>query len=550
MKIRYIKNFTLKIIPLLGIFVMFSNCTGKFEEINTDPYGISDKALEGNFNKVGLPFKQIQLSIYFNDPAWNTQLQQNLIADVYSGYMTPPTPFAGNVNNVTYALVAGWNTYPWDDAYDGVMKPVAHIEPLAKDKYNDFYAWSLILKVEAMHRVTDIYGPIIYSKFGTTNADGSTDYDSQKDVYYAFFDELEKAINLLTPYAEQESTYASLPFAPFDLAYGGSYTKWVKFANTLRLRLAIRISDVDPTKAQAEGEKALSHSIGLITKNDENLMISIATTHPLNVINNSWGDIRMAAPMESILGGYEDPRIAKYFMPATDELVAGQYKGIRGGIDIDAKARYVDYSKLETFPSQIQLMTSAEAWLLKAEASVLGWSGAGDAKTNYETGVKNSFDQNGVGGVDAYLADNTKTAAEYIDPKATPYAAATDASPAVPAGTQNNVLAGSPYLSKITIMWDDGASDAEKLERVITQKWIAMYPDGQEAWSEFRRTGYPKLFPVVVNKSGGEISTTDFIKRIRFSANEYSTNPNGVEKAKTLLGGPDTGGTPLWWDVN
>ncbi|HEY8938247.1 MAG TPA: RagB/SusD family nutrient uptake outer membrane protein [Cyclobacteriaceae bacterium] len=536
MKMKYIKDI-FKIIPLLGIMMLLTNCTGKFEEINTDPYGIYSKSLEGNFNNVGLPFKQIQLSIYFNDPAWNTQLQQNLIADVYSGYMMPPTPFAGNVNNMTYALVGGWNTYPWDDAYDGVMKPVANIEPLAKDKYNDFYAWSLILKVEAMHRVTDIYGPIIYSKFGTTNADGSTDYDSQHDVYYAFFDELEKAITLLTPYAEQESTYASLPFAPFDLAYNGSYTKWVKFANTLRLRLAIRISDVDPDKAKLEGEKALSHSIGLLTTNDQNLLISIATTHPLNVINNSWGDIRMGAPMESILNGYSDPRVTKYFVPAIDPLVAGEYKGIRQGINIDAKARYVGYSQLETFPSQIQLMTSAEAWFLKAEAAVKGWSGAGDAKTNYETGVKNSFDQNGVGGVDAYLADNVKTAAEYLDPEAiTP--------------GENDVLTGSPYLSTITVQWDNAATDAIKLEKIITQKWIAMYPEGQEAWSEFRRTGYPKLFPVVVNKSGGEISTTDFIKRIRFSANEYSTNPNGVEKALTLLGGPDTGGTPLWWDVN
>jgi hypothetical protein len=536
MKKIYSKRFVVLLPYLVAAAMFITGCTDKFEEFNTDPYGISREQLKEDFNYVGLPFKQIQLSLYVNDPAWNTQLQQNLIADVYSGYMTPPTPFAGNVNNVTYSLVAGWNGFPWSDGYDFVMKPAAQIKELAQGQYDDFYAWSLILKVEAMHRVSDIYGPIIYSRFGVTNSDGSVDYDSQEDVYNAFFAELEEAITLLTPYANNEASLKSLPFAPFDLVYGGSYKKWVKFANTLRLRLAIRISERDPAKAELEGEKALAHPLGLLTTNDDNFLVNIPTTHPLNVINNSWGDIRLGAPMESILGGYEDPRLSKYALPAADAAVAGEYKGIRQGVDIDAKSRYGDYSKLATFPDKIQLMTAAEAWLLKAEAALLGWTGAGDAETNYETGVKTSFEQNSVGGFDDYIADNTKTAKPYVDPKARTTG-------------ENDVLAGSPYLSTITIQWDDAASDDEKLERIITQKWIAMYPDGQEAWSEFRRTGYPKLFPVVKNYSGGKISTTDFIRRIEFASSEYSTNPKGVEQAITLLGGPDTGGTRLWWDL-
>jgi hypothetical protein len=520
---------------LLAAAVIITGCTDKFEELNTDPYGISRDQLEEDFNHVGLPFKQMQLSLYVNDPAWNTQLQQNLIGDVYSGYMTPPTPFAGNVNNMTYALVAGWNGFPWSDAYDFVMKPAAQIKTLAKDQYNDFYAWSLILKVEAMHRVSDIYGPIIYSRFGQTNADGSVSYDSQHDVYYKFFEELEEAITLLTPYASNEANLKALPFAPFDLVYGGSYSKWVRFANTLRLRLAIRIAKTDPDKAKAEGEKALSHSLGILATNADNFNVRIPTAHPLNVINNSWGDIRVGASVESILGGYDDPRLSKYALPATDAAVSGQFKGIRHGIDIDAKSRYADYSKLVTFPDQIQLMTAAEAWFLKAEAAVRTWTGAGNAKTNYETGVKTSFEQTGAGGLETYIADNTKTAKPYIDPKSK-------------TAGENDVLAGSPYLSNVTIRWNAGDSFDSKLEKIITQKWIAMFPDGQEAWSEFRRTGYPKLFPVVKNFSGGKISTDQFIRRIEFPSSEYSTNPKGIAGAVQLLGGADTGGTRLWWD--
>ena len=77
-----------------------------------------------------------------------------------------------------------------------------------------------------------------------------------------------------------------------------------------------------------------------------------------------------------------------------------------------------------------------------------------------------------------------------------------------------------------------------------------MYPDGQEAWSEYRRTGYPVLMPVVINNSGGEIDTEEQIKRIKFINAEYSQNPKGVESGINCLGGPDTGGTPLWWDVD
>jgi hypothetical protein len=524
-------------IPVLVVSIILASCTDKFEEFNTDPYGISQAKLHEDFNHVGLPFKQVQLSLYVNDPAWNTQLQQNLIADTYSGYMTPPTPFAGNVNNMTYAPVAGWNGFPWSDGYDLVMKPIGQIQKIAKDENDDFYAWSLILKVAAMHRVSDIYGPIIYSKYGTTTDDGSTAYDSQKDVYYAFFDELEEAITLMTPFAEKEATLKALPFKPFDLVYEGSYTKWIKLANSLRLRLAIRISDIDPAKAKAEGEKALSNTIGLLASNDDNFIVKIPTIHPLNVINNAWGDIRLGAPVESILGGYSDPRIAKYALPASDPAVARQYKGIRSGIDIDAKARYADYSKLVTFPDKIQLMTVAEVNFLKAEAALRNWTGAGNAKDNYEQGIKESFDQNAVGGFDAYVADDTKTAKPYVDPKA------------VTPG-ENDVPASSPHLSKVTVKWNEGADFETKLEKIITQKWIAMYPDGQEAWSEFRRTGYPKLFPVVKNYSEGKISTEGFIKRIPFAAGEYSTNPTGVSSAVSLLGGPDTGGTPLWWDVD
>jgi len=537
-------------LAIAGALVLGS-CTKKFEEYNTDAFGTSNKELSADYKLLGVPLQQVQQSIYqVINPAWDMQLQQNLIGDVYSGYMGSPTPFLGNQNNMTYSLVDNWNGQPWSDAYNGVMAPVQLVIRNAAGQYPAFVAWAKILRVEGMHRLSDIFGPIIYTHYGSVNADGSVTYDSQKDAYYAFFNDLDSAIAVLTPLAQSNATKT---FTSFDQVYGGDYGEWVKFANSLKLRLALRIVNVDPTKAQAEGEAALAHPLGLLTTNADGFTIDIGSVqHPLNVINNSWGDIRFGAPLGSLLEGYSDPRESKYAVAATDPAVAGKIIGVRNGIDIDAKGRYGNYSALPNFPNcaatpwggvfskanYVQLMTAAEAWFLKAEAGIRGWAKAGDAGTAYNTGVTASLAQYGVDAqATAYLADATSTAAQYIDPKATVAAA-------------NDIKTGNQDLSTITIKWDNAATFAQKLERIITQKYIAMYPDGQEAWSEFRRTRYPKLFRNKVNYSNGAIPTDKFVRRVNFPLSERNTNANGVAGGVTALGGPDTGGTPLWWDVN
>ncbi len=165
----------------------FQSCTKDFEEINTDPYRPLNVP-------VGEEFKQVLQNIYSYSPAWITQLQQNLIADVYSGYMMPPTPFRGNSNNMTYDLVDGWNEWPWNVAYGSVMSPLRRMESNAGTNYPEFNAWAKICRVTAMHRVSDIYGPIIYSNYGVLTADGGVEYDCQDKAYDLFFKDLDAAV--------------------------------------------------------------------------------------------------------------------------------------------------------------------------------------------------------------------------------------------------------------------------------------------------------------------------------------------------------------------
>jgi hypothetical protein len=129
-----------------------------------------------------------------------------------------------------------------------------------------------------------------------------------------------------------------------------------------------------------------------------------------------------------------------------------------------------------------------------------------------------------------YLTNTTATAQAYVDP----------------ADATNNL----PAVNNITVAWNAGDSFEKNLQRVITQKWLAIYPDGQEAWTDLRRTGYPKVFPVKVNHSGGTITTAGGVKRLPYTTNENATNPKGVASGVAALGGPDNGGTRLWWDKN
>mgnify|MGYP002639511607 CR=1 FL=1 len=507
--------------------VSLMNCTDNFEDINTDPNGISNESLTQMNNNIGGSFTPMFLNVINATPAWNYQLQQGLIGDVYSGYMTPPTPFAGNVNNMTYALVDGWNGFPWSDAYTSVM-------PFALDIKNavelggdpdgvKFNYLADIIRATAMHRVSDIYGPIRFTKFDDFETTG--EYDPQEIVYQAFFDDLEAAIVGLKTYE------GDVQFAPFDMSnLGGDIASWRTFANSLRLRLAMRIVKVNPTMAKTQGEKSFESDAGLMTAND--MVISTGFIHPINVISNSWGDIRMSAEMESILVGYNDARIEKLFVPSADGSLAGDYKGIRMGIDIEAKAQYLDHAGIgEVIDTEsVTWMTAAEVNFLMAEAAIRGWVGSGDSKTNYENGVTASFAQHGVADVATYLADNTSTPADFVDAL--------------------NAVNDIAYASDVKIAYNVAGTNEEQLEQIITQKWIAMFPDGQEAWSEFRRTGYPRIFPVVVNNSGGTIDTNTQIRRINFVSSEINTNPDNVQTAVGYLGGPDNGGTRLWWDID
>ena len=512
-------NIKMTIISASLFFIM--GCTNNFDEINTNPNGFSNTQIQQDFNDIRGQFPSLFNGIY-NNLHWKYQLQQNLNADLWSGFMATPTGFRGGSNNSTYDLVDGWNGFVWDLAYQNAMSSALKVEQRAKGKYNQFYAWSLILKVEAMHRITDVYGPIVYSKYGIE--DPLVAYDSQAEVYTKMFEELDIAVaDLTTRFNNNEVS----TFGVTDITgYQGRYDQWVKYANSLRLRLAMRLVKINPVLAKFEAEKAIAHPLGVLTTKNDIAFVNVPD--PISIISESWADIRMSADMESIMGGYQDPRQTKYFKESVD--FPGQYRGIRTGINIVAKSDRIGMSRIGSVveTGKKVLMNTSEVYFLRAEGALRGWNMGGTAQNLYEEGIKASFDQYDLGGSPTYLIDNVKLPKNFID-------------------VVDNVNSATA-VNTITIAWDAAATNEIKLQKIITQKWIALFPDGQEAWSEYRRTGYPKLFPVIKNTSGGIIDSNLGPRRINFPQSEKDGNPGGYQTGLIKLNGPDNGATRLWWD--
>ncbi|MCP9610717.1 SusD/RagB family nutrient-binding outer membrane lipoprotein [Coprobacter tertius] len=513
-------------------------CTDRFENYNTDKTGIDD-------NNPGIILGIIQEGIYFNydfgkGKNWPYQLMFNLNADMYSGYMHDYKPFNGGSSNSDYNLQEGWNETFWIYTNSYIMPQIIRAEKLTKINYPDLYAITLILKVEIMHRLTDCYGPIIYRSFG--NKDRYYIPDTQEEAYKTFFNDLETAVNILSNYINEEDNESR--FSPYDILLDGKYSSWIKFANSLRMRLAIRIAMVEPQTAEKEFKAALEHPGGILDNSEKPVAVSTNSGYlnPLGEINRTWDEVYMNASMESILNGYEDPRRNLFFEPCTKDItlkdrygndsvtitLKGRFKGIRQGTCFGHQY-YITHSKITVNPTtDAILFTAAETWFLRAEAALRGWTSENPG-TCYETGIKASFSQWKAPNVESYL-QNDRIGADYID-----------------AFTEDfNINA----RCKVSPRWDETASSEIKLEKIITQKWLAMFPESCEAWAEQRRTGYPRLFPVLINNSkDGCIDTEIMIRRLNFPRSLSQSEPELFKMLQTAFGKPDNAGSRLWWDT-
>jgi hypothetical protein len=525
MKQRY--NFKTKWVWICTCLLMLSfSCTDNFEYYNTHRTNPSPEDMTV-VEQVGTLFPGM-LYLMHNAHENDNQMIEQMVGNQYGGYMVTNNNWQGT-NFGTFNPSAGWVEYPFNKLFSGFYANYFKIADVTGKK-GYIYAWATIVRVAVMLRVTDTYGPIPYSMMGDGNMQVS--YDEEQAVYHNMIDGLTESVATLTAFVGG-STGTNSILAEYDAVYRGDFTRWIKFANSLKLRMAVRIAHVDEAYAKQAMQEALA-GIGPIESNSDNAFLP-TTDNPYRKSaiewNNGNGDVRINATLTAYMNGYKDPRQTKYM---TNGTTASTFTGVRMGIDkIDgSKYKACSYPNF-TADSPLLVFCAAETKFLKAEAALRGWI-AGDARTFYEEGIRTSMEQHGVD-LGNYLTQTGNPAA-YTDP----------ANPA------NNYPADR--FTSITVPWTNGNASTQ-LEKIITQKWLANYPLGFEAWSDFRRTGFPQMMPAVNNLSSGnsmgEIENVKgrMVRRLPYPVSEYNGNNEHVTFAvqHMISGGQDVGSADLWW---
>ncbi|MBF1583320.1 MAG: SusD/RagB family nutrient-binding outer membrane lipoprotein [Prevotella sp.] len=529
---------------IVGVLALSLFTACDFQKVNTNEFELLPEEGLMDGISIGGPITAMQKCVFpvgtqadGTSVANRYQTAYNLAADCWSGYFGQNNNWGGP-NNLNYFLKDGWVASSYTESYSTVVPLWQDLKGKTETQFPEVFALAQILKISAWHKATDMFGPIPYKEAGKGLI--TVPYDSQEEVYKSMFKELSDAIEVLTKYADNGNSKL-LPNA--DAVYAGDVHKWVVYANSLMLRLAMRVYYADAALSKKYALQAVNHSYGVMkTKDDEAKMergASLEFKNNLDVLINQYNECRMGSSMLAYLGGYQDPRLPKYFNTSTVSQAVtvgtyGKYSGVPTGHDVSSNDAFKDSSRPAiTSTTPTYWMRASEVYFLLAEAALHGFAVGGTAESLYEKGIEMSFEENGIA---------SSEVADYMSSGLKPSAYSFHL-------TNPGVNVDVPAVTEATTAWS--GSDEEKLEKIMIQKWIALYPNGQEAWTEYRRTGYPKLHSVVTNYSNGEIDSEVGIRRMRFPTNKSTSAEDiaNLESARKLLrGGLDKAGTRLWWD--
>ena len=529
---------------IVGVLALSLFTACDFQKVNTNEFELLPEEGLMDGISIGGPITAMQKCVFpvgtqadGTSVANRYQTAYNLAADCWSGYFGQNNNWGGP-NNLNYFLKDGWVASSYTESYSTVVPLWQDLKGKTETQFPEVFALAQILKISAWHKATDMFGPIPYKEAGKGLI--TVPYDSQEEVYKAMFKELSDAIEVLTKYADNGNSKL-LPNA--DAVYAGDVHKWVVYANSLMLRLAMRVYYADAALSKKYALQAVNHSYGVMkTKDDEAKMergASLEFKNNLDVLINQYNECRMGSSMLAYLGGYQDPRLPKYFNTSTVSQAVtvgtyGKYSGVPTGHDVSSNDAFKDSSRPAlTSTTPTYWMRASEVYFLLAEAALHGFAVGGTAESLYEKGIEMSFEENGIA---------SSEVADYMSSGLKPSAYSFHL-------TNPGVNVDVPAVTEATTAWS--GTDEEKLEKIMIQKWIALYPNGQEAWTEYRRTGYPKLHSVVTNYSNGEVDSEVGIRRMRFPTNKSTSAEDiaNLESARKLLrGGLDKAGTRLWWD--
>ncbi len=477
-----------KILAITIALILSFGCTEDFMEMNTNPLTIGfDKTPANMLFTNALKRGVLDYSIFQRGEFLYANLISQYWANAVSGWATG-----------RYNMNEGWIQSYWDDYFCGFGMDAYMCQLKLEEDQDNINKINMvrIWRVWMLHRMTDYFGPMPNSEaFRANEGFLKPKYDSQKEIYVYMLKELKEAVESFD--SEKKASFGSA-----DILFNGSIERWSKFANSLRMRLAMRISDVEPEIAKENFTEA--YTMGSLTSNDDNVLMTcyngtLLEKNPLSTILTFSNERRISKTMVDYLAANSDPRKAK--------IASYPYKGLPNGMT-DAQLGTIihsQYSKAGTkywrgdYPTEI--LKYSEVCLLLSEATTKGWINTKTAKEFYEDGIK------------ASMAFHLASAAS--------------------------------YLTKPDIAWDENRA----IEQIHLQKWIALFPNGMEAFAEIRRTGFPNLnrimAPASQTSTGGQYPC-----RIAYPNSEVAWNNENAQVAMDAAGFSGNNMTSkLWWDA-
>ena len=530
---------------------------------------------------------------YNPSQAYAYQFAYNLGPDCYVQYFCVPHsdfPYSNFTLRSTYDLCKGCLDGPGVSframKYD--MVPTLNAEKI--DYMPELKAIYLMLFNYSAIENVDLFGPMPYNDHKNYVEESPFVYERVKDIYYQAKADIDAAIECFKYYKGHRSdTYKKqigsaiktrVQLLSSDYADASDLSAWIRFANSLKLRMAIHMSKVEPATAKQWAEEAVAGGVIENEADEIGLFPSLwGSAHPLVEIMG-WNDIVMGASFINLLQNLDHPYMKYLFtknsiaLEKSKQAVSGTsapavtpkgsvYVGMRNGVTpgidqtVDANP-YVGYSMLDrTYFAEcnppLYLMKVSEVNFLRAEGALRGWNMGGTAQSFYERGIRTAYleDRNSprkeyVNYVDDYLNVVAPKGIAYVDPQ--------------------GLTPDMPSVTKIGVKWNEGDSKETKLEKIITQKYIASFPYSYESWVDLRRTGYPKLFPILntehsdgtIKPGDPKVQTADNImRRIPWVPVDPQTK-EGINATGIPALSEDTNNKPatdtqmqrLWWDVD
>jgi hypothetical protein len=488
-----------RIIALVSALLLLSACTKKFEEFNIDPN-----------QPARVP------------PAYLlTYAQERLVDRVYEGFdnarvgMTLAQYWSQNqyTEESRYQYRPETNNTTWDEFYTGInnLQEIIRINEANEATRNvNQIAVARIMKAWAFQYLTDTYGDIPYTEaLKATENISSPKYTPQSEIYPDLLKELTEA---------SAQIVTNQPLGGGDLIYAGDMTRWKKFANSLIMRVAIRMSERMESASLRAIEQA--YQSGAFTSNADNAAIKYTreqpNTNPLyvNVVVGNRIDFSASDVLVNELQSRNDPRLPAYFEPATaaSTFVGRPFGQNATNANAMAPRQVSQLSRVVLSPDfEGMLMDYAEVNFILAEAAQRGANVGGIAAAYYASGIRSSIQY-----WDAQRQKVTPASSATTDAQITAY------------------IAANPY------------NPADYRQSIGVQKWIALYMQGVQGWSEYRRLDFTNVLKMPIDRPLIEIDRVP-LRRV-YPTNEQTLNRTNYEAAVGTQG-TDNFVTRLWWDV-